>query len=120
VRIVDSSSRWRIIHLDQHTDKYDWSGLTCGSWRHYLPAGTRVKHYRSGKLPQEMDCSNVFVCKSSPWTPRKLDNFFWGVVHCLSRHIGHAPMFVGHMTSQLVREWTVAVRKTAGSSLEAY
>jgi hypothetical protein len=113
VRIVScyGDRHKRIIHMDYHSDDYQWDGLCCGSWRYYIPSGIHVEYYSPDDFPSNLECTDVFICRSSPWTPPALDDFFWGLVHHISRKMTVVPKMIGHRNEELQHEWERAKEK---------
>jgi len=105
LRIVRPDEEAHILHLDSHMDDADWFGLSCGSWRTFLPRGTTTESIGMEQLTKE-HFHDVFICQSSPWTPASMDKFFWDLVHHLSEITGSDPEFIGHRRMALVRAWT--------------
>jgi hypothetical protein len=100
LRIVTPTQNDTIIHLDSHLDDADWFGLSCGSWRTFLPSGTNVE------IPTTIgEFIDVFICLSSPWTPLSMDGFFWNLVTHFSKTMGSDPEFIGHRRMVLMRAW---------------
>lgn len=110
LRIVMPDEEANILHLDSHMDDADWFGLSCGSWRTFLPQGTTVEAIGTDQLGKK-EFHDVFVCQSSPWTPASMDKFFWGLVQHLSEVMGRDPEFIGHRRMALMRAWTQLERK---------
>jgi hypothetical protein len=104
LRIVDPSAIDRIIHLDSHMDDADWFGLSCGSWRTFLPKGID-SHLSTMEELAEARFRNVFVCKSSPWTPREMDSLLWDLVLHLSKAVGSGPEFIGHRWEEMMYDF---------------
>jgi hypothetical protein len=90
-----------IIHLDSHRDDEDRMSLCCGSWRNYLPKTIEV----ITKLDSDTRFHDVFVCKSSPWTPKRLDRNFYELISYISDAMNIYPEFVGHKYIELEKEW---------------
>jgi hypothetical protein len=110
LRMVRPDEGMEIIHLDSHLDDADFCGLSCGSWRTFLPKGT-TSRWASGQEAVKEHFHDVFICQSSPWTPPSLDHMFWGLVGHFSKIMGVDPEFIGHRRMALMRTWQQIVRK---------
>lgn len=103
LRVVTPDQNDTIIHLDSHLDDADWFGLSCGSWRTFLPSDTNVEMPKAKATIGEF--ADVFICLSSPWTPSSMDSFFWNLVTYFSKTMGRDPEFIGHRRMVLMRTW---------------
>jgi hypothetical protein len=104
----------QVIDFDHH---FDGSlevehGPTCGNWRVFAADkyGAKLPNAHQYKGPA-LKYDVVFVCKSSPWTPKKLDGVLWGLVDHL-RYRGtknQIPIkFLGLKAVQLAAEYEAA------------
>lgn len=110
LRIVKPSDETHILHLDSHMDDGNWCGLSCGSWRTFLPKGT-TSALISGKELAKERFYDVFICQSSPWTPASLDAMLWDLIQHFSEVMGKDPEFIGHKRMSLMRIWEQLERK---------
>jgi hypothetical protein len=102
--MVRPDEETEIIHLDSHLDDADFCGLSCGSWRTFLPKGT-TSRWASGEEAVKEHFHDVFICQSSPWTPASMDKFFWDLVYHFSTIMGSDPEFIGHRRMALLHTW---------------
>jgi hypothetical protein len=115
LRVVDPQDTTTIIHLDSHLDDADWFGLSCGSWRTFLPRDVEVvTESKAGDL-SKLSVHDVFVCQSSPWTPASMDRFMWDLIIHLSNVVGNDPEFIGHRRMAQIRAWEQARRRSEAS-----
>jgi hypothetical protein len=110
LRIIKPDEETNIIHMDSHIDNADWCGLSCGSWRTFLPKGTTVSWATGAELVKD-HFHDVFICLSSPWTPPSLDKMFWDLVRHFSEIMSVNPEFIGHKRMVLMRTWIQIERK---------
>lgn len=118
-----------IFDFDAHYDHYPHEErfLSCGNWiayakrlydarvmsRVYDGAKEADLEQFNTKLQQAYGNINlVFLCKSSPWTPEKLDKRFYELVGHISNETGGPPIFIGHRAPELAKEYK-AYRKWA-------
>jgi hypothetical protein len=59
----------------------------------------------------ELRINLVFLCKSSPWTPAKLDNKFYELVNLISEETEGHPIFIGHRAPTLEKEYKTHLKK---------
>jgi hypothetical protein len=104
LRMVRPDEETEIIHLDSHLDDADFCGLSCGSWRTFLPKGT-TSIWASSEEAVKANFHDVFICQSSPWTPASMDKFFWDLVYHFSTIMGVDPEFIGHRRMAMMRAW---------------
>lgn len=110
LRMVRPDEETEIIHLDSHLDDADFCGLSCGSWRTFLPKGT-TSRWASGEEAIKANFHDVFICQSSPWTPASMDKFFWDLVYHFSNIMGVDPEFIGHRRMAMMRAWQQVERQ---------
>lgn len=103
-----------IIDFDAHYDAYDCEDkwLCCGNWITYARRLYDVKVVSRRKWVGFdaaahgcYDANMVFVCKSSPWTPKNLDKRFYELVNFISKQVKSAPIFIGHRAVELEKEY---------------
>ena len=95
--IIDVASKfdkWPLVYdYDAHFYRYDKSpNLHCGNWVYHLEClgGSVLRRPRSIKK-----VGAVFICHSSPWTPRCMDEEFFRFIRKISEKTSK-PQFIGH------------------------
>lgn len=83
-----------VFDYDAHRDKYDRDYFVhCGNWIHHLEQlGGQV--FARPRVIKKVGA--VFICHSSPWTPRSMDNAFFQFVHKVACKLQVEPRFIGH------------------------
>lgn len=98
--------------VDSHEDMGQArNGWDCGSWggafaevRHIFP-----KHKGIRKIRGQYDL--IFICLSSPWTPREADkNFYNFVSRVANRCENTTPVFIGHRKDEMQRMYQEVTR----------
>jgi hypothetical protein len=88
-----------VFDFDTHYDKYDnASFLHCGNWIYHLEllGGSVVSR------PKSIDTVGaIFICKSSPWTPRCMDKEFFRFINRIVKKTQTEPNFIGHRKRSL-------------------
>ena len=84
-----------VVDFDAHFDNYTHWGsyLHCGNWIRFLRELGGTVDAKPQKLPR---IDVVFVCKSSPWTPKSMDVEFFKLIKHFARKSRTYPIFVGH------------------------
>lgn len=97
-----------IYDYDSHYDYYNSSEiLDCANWIHHLSlqnGGEVLSRPRKIK-----DVAAVFLCLSSPWTPRSMDDRFFEFIHKLYKKTKVLPIFIGHKKCELTEGFEKAV-----------
>lgn len=102
-----------ILDYDSHYDDYDCEDkwLCCGNWITYADQLYDLKvvsrRDRSHRFT-EIDTYNanmVFLCKSSPWTPKEMDKRFYELVRFISKQTKSSPTFIGHKAIEMEKEY---------------
>lgn len=83
-----------VFDYDAHHDKYDDEPYVhCGNWIYHLDnLGGEV--FSRPRLVHKVGA--VFVCHSSPWTPRCMDEAFFRFIKKMSDKTEADPQFIGH------------------------
>ncbi|MGW8177509.1 MAG: hypothetical protein ACWGQW_01765 [bacterium] len=83
-----------VFDYDSHRDKYDQEPyIHCGNWIHHLERmGGRV----DARPRNIKKVGAIFICRSSPWTPRCMDDQFYQFVQKMAEKTGTEPQFIGH------------------------
>lgn len=105
----------RILDYDAHYDDYPYEErfLSCGNWIKYARQAYNAEIVSrndygddfNGTNAGSYDANMVFICKSSPWTPKEMDRRFYELVRHVSRETGTSPIFIGHRAVELEREY---------------
>lgn len=93
--IMESFEEWpEVYDYDAHHDAYDNDPrLHCGNWINHLKGlgGSILSR------PRNIDrVGAVFICHSSPWTPRCMDKAFFRFINKISNKTQTSPQFIGH------------------------
>jgi len=99
--IMNLSKEFSLIYdFDAHYDSYDRDPIIhCGNW---------IYHFKKlkGKVlvkPRTIDKVNtIFICHSSPWTPRCMDENFFQFIYKISNKTKTYPKFIGHRKISLM------------------
>ena len=101
---VIKNDAYTVFDFDYHYDDYICylNTLHCGNWIKFL-------NNNGGKVickPNDVySLSSIFICKSSPWTPKKMDSWFNTLIlHIASKSL-MAPIFIGHKANELERDY---------------
>jgi hypothetical protein len=97
-----------VYDYDSHFDNYDQSYLTCANWIYHLRKGRGNKN-RVLSRPREIErVGAIFICLSSPWTPRSMDSKFFEFIRKISKKTGTSPSFIGHRAQGLAVDMEVS------------
>jgi len=95
---------YTVFDFDYHYDNYTCyiDELHCGNWIKFL-------NRNGGRViccPDDIENLNsIFICKSSPWTPKKMDRWFFMLVLDIASKCLMAPNFIGHKGKELEGEY---------------
>jgi len=102
-----------VYDFDAHCDDDSMSHvLNCANWRTYAKNVYAVRFankFTPTRLPRNFDL--VFICKSSPWTPKVYDEDLWGLVAAYATKTGQPEQFIGRNAQKLAREYQRALAK---------
>lgn len=83
-----------IYDFDSHCDKYDdLPFVHCGNWIYHLTKIGGEVYYRPRKIGS---IGAIFICHSSPWTPRSMDENFFRFIKKISKKTKSEIKFIGH------------------------
>jgi len=91
-----------VVDYDTHYDRYNSDlVIDCANWVVHLERwkGEYLKCGEWDWAGQRMDA--VFICRSSPWTPKEMDQYFYELVWHLCFHTKTEPHFIGHMRKSM-------------------
>jgi len=104
ISLLKTMSKPVVYDFDHHHDKYDFSQqLHCGNWIHHLNKKHGVVYVGPGAMIPKLDA--VFLCKSSPWTPKSMDREFFRFVNYLEGKSKTTPIFIGHRKNRLEKDY---------------
>jgi hypothetical protein len=103
----------KIINVDAHKDDEDYEMNCCGSWANGLSLYTHIdRPIKAHKILKEKNLAGdffpdiIYMCLSSPWTPKKTDKHFFEFVQFMSRKcIDNEPIFFGHRKDSLKKRY---------------
>lgn len=99
-----------VINFDAHEDRGGtYEQPNCANWASKAEKKKGVKYIWnysnwSPRFPKKR-VDMVFLCLSSPYTPPKLDEYFYQLVKKISIHTGNAPKFVGLGARELEKKY---------------
>jgi hypothetical protein len=107
------SSVPHVIDFDTHFDSYDKEGYVhCGNWVYHLRnLGGSVDSRPTA--PVTKNASMVFICKSSPWTPKESDVEFFQLIKSFARKSRTKPIFIGHDKESLSADYKFITRRNS-------
>jgi len=90
-----------VFDYDAHFDYYDTrDNLHCGNWvYHFEKHGGKV-HRRPREIGK---VGAIFICRSSPWTPRCMDREFCKLIKEIAYRTKVEPTFIGHRKTSMRR-----------------
>lgn len=86
----------QVFDYDSHCDNYDSSPvLHCGNWIYHLEKliGKPLVMSRPRTIGK---VGAIFICHSSPWTPRCMDEEFFKFINMIAEKTQADPRFIGH------------------------
>jgi hypothetical protein len=93
--VVELFEDWpEVYDYDAHHDDYDdLPSVHCGNWIYHL---THLGGSVSSRPRSIRKVGAIFICHSSPWTPRCMDEEFFQFIQKVSNKTQTNPQFIGH------------------------
>jgi len=97
---------YTVFDFDYHYDNYIsyLDTLHCGNWIKFLNNNGGIV-YCEPERDDVYNLSSIFICKSSPWTPVKMDRWFFMLILDIASKSLMAPTFIGHKAKELERDY---------------
>ena len=110
ISLLKIMSKPVVYDFDYHYDNYDFSQqLHCGNWIHHMHKKEGVIYIGPGASIPELDA--IFLCKSSPWSPKSMDGEFFRFVNYLEMKSKTEPIFIGHRKKRLEKDYHSVIER---------